>query len=102
MTTKRLLVRSVSIAALVDLALFCASFVFFGGAHGPRGPFFVLDVLNAPIASIVLPLFPLETSTTIGVLAAFGIVAVNGALYGLLLGGILAFWCAGMTDRGRR
>jgi hypothetical protein len=55
-----------------------------------------LGVLNAPIAAIVLPLFPLETSTTIGVLAAFGIVAVNGALYGLLLGGLFAFWRSGM------
>jgi hypothetical protein len=102
MTTKRLLVRSASIAALVDLGMFCASFVFFGGAHGPQGPFFVLGVLNAPIAAIVLPLFPLETSTTIGVLAAFGIVAVNGALYGLLLGGLFAFWRSGMKERGRR
>jgi len=82
--------------------MFCASFVFFGGAHGPEGPFFVLDVLNAPIATIVLPLFPLETPTTIGVLAAFGIVAVNGALYGLLLGGLFAFWRSGMKERGRR
>jgi hypothetical protein len=101
-TTKRLLARFVSVAALVDLGMFCASFVFFGGAHGPQGPFFVLDVLNAPVAAIVLPLFPLETSTTIGVLAAFGIVAVNGALYGLLLGGVFAFWRAGLRERGRR
>jgi len=100
--TKRLLVRAAASGALVDLGVFCASFLFFGGAHGPQGPFFVLDVLNAPIASLVLPLFPVETSTTIGTMAAFGIVAVNGALYGLFLGGVWAFWRVGMTGGGRR
>ena len=78
--------------ALVDLGMFCLSFVFFGGPHGPEGPFFVINVLNAPVAPVLLEALPLETSALKGMVVAFGVVALNGALYGLLVGLAVVGW----------
>src|SRR5262245_27799174 len=71
----------------VDLALFAASFAVFGGAHGPAGPMFVLNVLNAPVLGVVNRLWPAERSTDlVDLLLAFLVVIVNGALYGAVAG----------------
>jgi hypothetical protein len=72
---------------LLDLAIFCGSFLFFGGAHGPAGPMIVLNVLNAPVNQLFNWLFPPErTSNTTDTILMFVVVIVNGGLYGLLAG----------------
>ena len=79
--------------ALIDLAVFCGSFAFFGGSHGPAGPMIVLGVLNAPVRELAVRLWPMERTTdTIEVVLAFAVVLVNGALYGLVAGLIAALW----------
>jgi len=86
MTSLRVLLRIASFGILIDLGVFCASLLFFGGPHGPAGPFFVFEVLNAPVASAVLSTLPESTSTLVDMLVALGVVALNGALYGLIVG----------------
>jgi hypothetical protein len=77
------------------LILFCSSFVFFGGAHGPAGPMFVLGVINAPIAELGLWLVPPEkSSNALDLVLMFAEVAVNGALYGLVAAIAVASWRA--------
>src|SRR5262245_54984085 len=79
--------------ALVDLVVFIGSFVFFGGAHGPAGPMFVLGVLNAPVRELVVRLWPPEARTNSDdVMLAFLVVLLNGALYGLLVGLLGRLW----------
>lgn len=79
--------------ALVDLGVFLASFVFFGGAHGPQGPMFVLGVLNAPVRELADRMWPAETSTdAIDAVMMFEVVLVNGAVYGFLVGVLVKTW----------
>jgi hypothetical protein len=90
--------------ALADLAVFVASFAFFGGAHGPAGPMYILGVLNAPIRELADRLVPMERSSdTIDLALAFVVVIVNGALYGLLVGAVVSFWRrVTVSEKGRR
>ena len=92
MTSANLLRRMVLVGALFDIGLLCLSFWFFGGAHGPEGPFFVINVLNAPVAPVLLEGLPLETSALKGIVAAFAVVALTGAVYGLLIGLAVVGW----------
>jgi hypothetical protein len=86
--------------ALLDLAVFIASFAFFGGAHGPAGPMFVLGVLNGPLRELSDRLIPMERSTpSLDIALAFGVVLVSGALYGLIVGLVAVGW---RRIRGRR
>lgn len=79
--------------ALIDLLVFVGSFAFFGGAHGPSGPMFVLGVLNAPIREVAVRLWPPEARTnTTDLVLVFGVVLVNGALYGVLAGLLNRVW----------
>jgi hypothetical protein len=81
--------------ALIDVIFFCASFMFSGGAHGPVGPWFVLWVINAPIAELGSRLFPFEDRwLALDPLLAFAEVAINGALYGLVAALVVALWRA--------
>jgi len=80
--------------ATIDVLLFCASFVFFAGAHGPAGPMFVLHVVNAPIAAIGVRFLSERTTTSYDLLFAFMEVAVCGALYGLIVAFCVAGWRA--------
>jgi hypothetical protein len=81
--------------AIIDLIVFCISFIFFGGAHGPAGPMFVLWVINRPIAEDRSRLIPFETtSNTMDMVLALGVLAVNGALYGLVAAIVVALWRA--------
>jgi hypothetical protein len=80
--------------ALIDLTVFCASFVLFGGAHGPAGPMFVLGVINAPVAELGSWLLSDRSSTAFDLIFAFAEVAVNGALYGLVAALVVALWRA--------
>jgi hypothetical protein len=91
-------------AALADVAVFVASFAFFGGAHGPAGPMYVLGVLNAPIRELADRLVPMERSSdTIDLALAFVVVIVNGALYGLLVGAVVSLWRrVTVSEKGRR
>jgi hypothetical protein len=78
---------------VIDIALFIAGFVVFGGAHGPAGPMFVLTVVNWPVHSAALRLFPgmrLITDPWLMILVAFVIVAVNGAAYGSVVAGFVS------------
>ena len=87
--------RFVQYGAFVDLAAFCASFVFFGGAHGPEGPMFMLTVINAPMRSVARALVPADSSSeNIDLVMMFAVVLLNGALYGLIIGIGVAFWRA--------
>lgn len=79
----------------IDLIVFCASFVFFAGAHGPAGPMFVLGVINAPISELGLWLVPPErSSNALDLVLMFAVVVVNGALYGLAAALVVASWRA--------
>ena len=79
--------------ALVDLTLFCLSLAFFGGAHGPEGPMFMLWIVNAPVARLGSALFPFEDrALALEPLLALSEVAMNGALYGLVAAVIVAAW----------
>jgi hypothetical protein len=81
--------------ALIDLTVFCASFVFFGGTHGPIGPMIVLHVINAPVASFVSWLVPFEkSSNALDLVLMFAVVVMNGALYGLAAALVVASWRA--------
>src|SRR5262245_29919160 len=83
----------------LDLAIFVASFVFFQGAHGPKGPMFVLGVLNAPVRGLADRLWPAETSTNvIDAIMMFVVVLLNGAAYGFLVGVVVK---AGAVLRAR-
>ena len=87
-------------AAIADLILFLLSFSLFGGPHGPAGPMFVLWVINKPIAELRLRLFPLETtSDALDVVLGLAVVAINGALYGLVAAVIVAAWRAAFHKR---
>jgi hypothetical protein len=86
--------------AMIDLILFCASFAFFGGAHGPTGPMYVLHVMNAPVAKLGSWLLSERSSTAFDLMFAFGEVALNGALYGLAVALVVASWRA-IFRRGR-
>jgi hypothetical protein len=90
--------------ALADLAAFLASFAFFGGAHGPAGPMYVLGVLNAPVREVVDQLVPMERSSdAIDIALAFVVVLVNGAIYGLVVGAAVNFWRRlAAREKGRR
>jgi len=82
--------------------LFCGSFVFSGGPHGPAGPMFVLTVLNAPMRSLARWLVPAEQSSEqLDLLLMFAVVLVNGALYGLVAAVIVSAWRAAFHKRGR-
>ena len=90
---RRALTTYAGCGALIDFVVFVGSFAFFGGAHGPAGPMFVLGVLNAPIREFVVRQWPPETRTnTTDVVLAFLVVLVGGALYGLLVGLLSRLW----------
>ena len=79
--------------ALADLAVLVASFVFFGGSHGPSGPMFVLGVLNAPVNELFNHLLPADQiSTTTDAVLMFVVVLINGALYGIAVSLAVALW----------
>ena len=93
MSTRTRLATSVLWGALADLAVFCASFAFFGGPHGPIGPMLVLSVLNAPVNQLFNRLFPEDqTSNATDTVLMFVVVLVSGALYGLVAGLIAPLW----------
>lgn len=81
--------------AAIDVIAFFASFVFFGGAHGPAGPMFMLWVINKPFSALRLKLFPIgTTSQAMDWVLALGAIAINGALYGAGAAIIVALWRA--------
>jgi hypothetical protein len=82
------------------LLLFCASFVYFAGPHGPAGPMFVLWVINKPVAALGARMFPFEdTPVAFGPVLAIVEITINGALYGAVAAVLVALWRA---VRGRR
>ena len=86
--------------AIIDLIVFCGSFVFSAGPHGPAGPMFVLTVLNAPLRSLARWLVPAEQSSEqLDLFLMFAVVLVNGALYGLVAAVIVAAWRAAFHKR---
>ena len=77
--------------AVIDLTVFLMSFIFFGGAHGPAGPMFVLGVLNWPGTRLYNVLVPMEKgSNAQDAVFMFVVVIASGAVYGLLAGLIVA------------
>ena len=65
---------------------------------------YVLGVLNAPVRELVDRLVPMERSSdAIDIALGFGVVLVNGAIYGLLVGAAVSF-CRVVTvrEKGRR
>lgn len=81
--------------AAIDLVAFVASFAFFGGAHGPAGPMFMLWVVNRPMSELRLRLIPIETTSDWTDFAlALVSIAINGALYGAIAAAFVALWRA--------
>jgi hypothetical protein len=76
--------------AAIDVLVFCASFLFYGGAHGPSGPMFVLHILNAPVASIGRRFLRDRATSSYDVSLVFVEIAANGALYGLVVATVVA------------
>ncbi len=78
--------------SLADLGLLIASFILFPGSHGPAGPMSVINVLNRPGQAVAEALFPdlWRASELVGFTAMLAVVLVNGAVYGLAVGLVLA------------
>lgn len=86
--------------AVIDVLLFCVSFLFYGGAHAPAGPVFVLHILNSPVATIGRWALRDRTTSSYDVFFVFAEIAANGALYGLVVATVVAL--RGALRRRRR
>jgi hypothetical protein len=87
--------------AAIDLVAFILSFLFFGGAHGPSGPMFMLWVVNRPMSELRLRLID-TTSNSTDLILAIVALAINGAIYGALIAGVVALWRAVFRHRATR
>jgi len=97
----RSIVKGTSIGALLDLAIYTASFLIFGGPHGPAGPMWVTWVLNGGVARLAgRALFERMPGPGDGFLVGGALIAlVSGALYGGMAGLAVCAWRA-MFARG--
>ena len=80
--------RYMALGALSDLGLLLAGFFlpFPLGPHGPGGAGFVLNVVNWPLARLLVRVYPSfwAASDEQAIALSVAVVVLNGAIYGLV------------------